>query len=146
MRNLISLRILAFMPLPLFPQGNPVQEVMSVRAGIGPAMRAKDAPALEKIWSPQMKVNSPGNIIMDRSTVLKLLSEGHIKYSAFKDIVESTSVFKDLVIIMGHEELTEAVGPDAGKPKIRRYTDVWQRNSEGSWMLIARQATYIAAP
>jgi ketosteroid isomerase-like protein len=83
---------------------------------------------------------------MDRSTVLKLLGEGHIKYSAFTDTAESTSVFKDLVIIMEHEQLTEAVGPDAGKPKIRRYTDVWQRNSEGSWMLIARQAAYVATP
>lgn len=83
---------------------------------------------------------------MDRATVLNLLQHDHIKYSAFKDTVESTSVFKDLVILMGHEELTEAVGPDAGKPKLRRYTDVWQRNSENAWMLIARQATYIAAP
>ena len=146
MRKLASLMILVIAPLSLLAQDNPVDQVMSVRAGIGPAIRARDTAALEKIWSPQMKVNSPGNTIQDRSTVLKMLSEGHIQYSAFKDTVESTSVFKDLVIIMGHEELTAAVGPDAGKPRIRRYTDVWQRNAEGSWMLIARQATYIAAP
>jgi hypothetical protein len=146
MRRLFLYAILAVAPMSLPAQDNSVQEVMSVRAGIGPAMRAKDTAALERIWSPQMKVNSPGNKVMDRITVLNLLREDRIKYSAFRDIVESTSTFKDLVILMGHEELTEAVGPDAGKPKIRRYTDVWQRNSEGSWMLIARQATYIATP
>jgi ketosteroid isomerase-like protein len=146
MRKLLLHGIFVVAPLSLFAQDDPVQQVMSVRAGIGPAMRAKDTAALERIWSPQMKVNSPGNKVMDRSTVLSLLREDHIKYSAFKDIVESTSVFKDLVILMGHEELVEAVGPDAGKAKIRRYTDVWQRDSEGSWMLIARQATYIATP
>ncbi|MBB5055450.1 hypothetical protein HDF16_000119 [Granulicella aggregans] len=146
MRMLIAFVILATTSLPLTAQSDPVREVMAVRAGIGPAMRAKDPAALEKIWSPQMKVNSPGNTIMDRTTVLKLLGQGNIKYSAFKDIIESSSVFGGVVILMGHEELTEAVGPDAGKPKIRRYTDVWQRNQERAWMLIARQATYIAAP
>ncbi|NYF92296.1 nuclear transport factor 2 family protein (plasmid) [Tunturiibacter empetritectus] len=146
MRSLITFVMLTFSLSPLVAQVDPVSEVMSVRAGIGPAMRAKDTAALEKIWSPQMKVNSPGNTIMDRSTVLQLLSKGSIRYSAFKDIVESSSVFDGLVILMGHEELTEAVGPDAGRPKIRRYTDVWQRNPEGAWMLIARQATYIATP
>ncbi len=145
MRRFLCLSILVVSPLALFAQG-PVQQVLSVRAGIGPAMRAKDIAALERIWSPEMKVNSPGNRVMDRATVLTLLQQDHIKYSAFKDIVESTAVFKDLVILMGHEELTEAVGPDAGKPKLRRYTDVWQRNTQGAWMLIARQATYIATP
>ena len=146
MRMLTFLVMLVVTSLPLIGQSDPVQEVMAVRAGIGPAMRMKDSAALEKIWSPQMKVNSPGNTIMDRSNVLRLLSAGSIKYSAFKDIVEAHSVFDGLVILMGHEELTEAVGPDAGKPKVRRYTDVWQRNPEGAWMLIARQATYITAP
>jgi len=80
--------MLATASLTLAAQDDPVREVMSVPAGIGPAMRGKDTSALEKIWSPQMKVNSPGNTIMDRSTVLKLLSQGSIKYSAFKDVVE----------------------------------------------------------
>ena len=80
---------------------------------------------------------------MDRSTVLKLFSQKKIRYSTFKDGVESSSVSDGLVILMGHEELTDAVGPDAGKPKIRRYTDVWQRSAKGSWTLIARQATDI---
>ena len=145
MQNLLPYALL-FITSSTLPAQDPVQQVMSVRAGIGSAMRAKDTAALEQIWSPEMKVNSPGNKVIDRATVLNLLQTDHIKYSAFKDIVESSSVFKDLVILMGHEELTEAVGPDAGKPKIRRYTDVWQRSAAGSWMLIARQATYIATP
>lgn len=146
MRRFWLYTFLIIAPSALLAQDDPVQQVMSVRAGIGPAMRAKDTAALEHIWSPEMKVNSPGNKVMDRATVLSLLQDDHIKYSAFKDVIESSSIFRDLVIFMGHEELTEAVGPDAGKPKIRRYTDVWQRNATGSWMLIARQATYIATP
>ncbi|MBB5343045.1 nuclear transport factor 2 family protein [Tunturibacter empetritectus] len=130
----------------LFAQDDPVQQVHAAQEAIGRAMRAKDTAALEKIWSPEMKVNSPGNKVMDRATVLALLREGHIQYSAYSNTVEATSTFKDLVIVMGHEDLTEAVGPDAGKPKTRRYTDVWQRAVTGSWMLIARQATYIAVP
>jgi hypothetical protein len=44
---------------------------------------------------------------MDRATVLSLQRNDQIKYSAFKDVIESSSVFRDLVILMGHEELTE---------------------------------------
>jgi ketosteroid isomerase-like protein len=130
----------------LLAQDDPVQQVHAAQEAIGRAMRAKDTAALEKIWSPEMKVNSPGNKIEDRATVLALLREGQIKYGAYSNTVEATSTFKDLVIVMGHEDLTAAVGPDAGKPKTRRYTDVWQRTQTGSWMLIARQATYIAVP
>ena len=75
MRILGLCAVLAIATSPLLAQDDPVQQVLSVRAGIGPAMRAKDTAALEKIWSPQMKVNSPGNSVMDRSAVLKLLSE-----------------------------------------------------------------------
>jgi len=142
------LSALALLPIAsaslLFAQDDPVQQVHAAQEAIGRAMRAKDAAALEKVWSLEMKVNSPGNKIMDRATVLALLKDGQIKYSAYSNVVESTSTFKDLVIVMGHEDLTEAVGPDAGKPKTRRYTDVWQKDQAGAWMLIARQATYIA--
>lgn len=131
---------------PLRASADPVSEVLSVKAGIGPAMRTQDRAALEKIWSPQMKVNSPSNAVVDRPTVLSLLVAGNIKYSAYKDVLESSSVFDGVVVLMGREELTEAVGADAGKAKVRRYTDIWQRNGEGNWMLVARQATYIATP
>ena len=137
---------MALTVMPMLAHGDPVSEVLSMKAGIGPAMRTQDRAALEKIWSPQMKVNSPGNTVVDRNTVLNLLSAGNIKYSAYKDVLESSSVFDGVVVLMGREELTEAVGPDAGKPKVRRYTDMWQRNAEGTWMLVARQATYIATP
>ena len=130
----------------LMAQDDPIQQVHAAQEAIGRAMRAKDTAALEKIWSPEMKVNSPGNTISDRATVLALLKEGRIKYSAYSNTIEATSTFKDLVIVMGHEDLTEAVGPDAGRAKTRRYTDVWQRAQGGPWMLIARQATYIAGP
>ena len=146
MRNWILCALLALVSCSMFAQNDAVHQVLAVRAGIGPAMRTKDIAALEKIWSPEMKVNSPGNTVLDRGAVLKLLDGGQIRYSSFKDVVESTAVFNGTVILMGHEELTAAVGPEAGKPRVRRYTDVWQRNAEGRWMLVARQATYIANP
>ena len=35
-----------------------------------------------------------------------------------------------------------ANGPMAGQPLKRRYTDVWQKSGD-SWVMIARQATYV---
>ena len=99
----------------LLAQDDPVQQVHAAQEATGRTMRAKDNAALEKIWSPEMKVNSPGNKIEDRATVLARLKEGKIKCSAYSNTVEATSTFKDLVIGMGHEDLTAAVGPDAGK-------------------------------
>src|ERR1700761_1488824 len=41
-------------------------------------------------------------------------------------------IFRDVVVLMGREEITSSIGPDAGKPMVRRFTDMWQRNPEGS--------------
>jgi ketosteroid isomerase-like protein len=126
----------------LFAQ-DPVREVLAVKQKVGAAMRSKDYAVFEQAWSPEVKFNSPNNTIDDRATVIQLIRDGRIQSSSYKEVIESTSVFKDVVVLMGHEEITSAVGPDAGKPRVRRFTDVWQRNAEGSWMLIARQANFV---
>jgi uncharacterized protein (TIGR02246 family) len=108
----------------------------------GHAIATNDFATLEKLWSPSLVVNSPGNRVLTREGVFKAMREDKLKYTSGKVFPDAFFVVNDLAVTMGHEELVMANGPMAGKPLKRRYTDVWQKTGDG-WALIARQATYI---
>ena len=111
-------------------------------AAVGHAIYTKDFAALEKLWSPALAVNSPGNNILTREQVFAATREDKLKYSSGKVYPDAFSVFPNLAIEMGHEDIVMANGPMAGKPLNRRFTDVWQKTGD-DWVLIARQATYV---
>jgi len=123
-------------------QEDPVRQQVELaeRAG-GRAAFMKDFATVEKYWSPQMLVNSPGNNILTRDQVFAAIREDKLKYSNYTNEVEAFQVYGDIAVVMGHETLVPDTGPEAGTKLYRRYTDVWQR-ANGSWMQIARQATY----
>ena len=106
------------------------------------AIATRDFAALETLWSPGMVVNSPGNAILTRAQVFAAIREDKLAYTSVKTVTDSFTVFKDVAIDMGHEAIVMSNGPMAGKPPVRRFTDVWQ-NLGGSWVQIARQATYV---
>jgi uncharacterized protein (TIGR02246 family) len=108
----------------------------------GHAIATMDFAALEKLWSPALLVNSPGNNILTREQVFASMREGKLKYLSGKVFQDSFFVSKDIAVEMGHEEIVMANGPMAGKPLKRRYTNIWQKTGE-DWIMIARQATYI---
>ena len=109
---------------------------------VGHAIATNDYATLEKLWSPSLVVNSPGNRILTREQVFAAMREDKLKYESGKVSPEAFFVTRDLAVTMGHEDLVMANEPMAGKPLKRRYTDVWQKAGD-NWVLIARQATYI---
>jgi hypothetical protein len=109
---------------------------------VGRAIATRDFAALATLWSPGMVVNSPGNNILTRAQVFAAIREDKLAYTSVKAVTDSFSVSKDVAIDMGHEAIVMSNGPMAGKPLIRRFTDVWQKLG-GSWVQIARQATYV---
>ena len=111
-------------------------------AAVGKAIRTMDFAALEKIWSPALVVNSPGNRVLTREQVFTAMREDKLKYSSYKTFPDAFYVHNDLAIQMGHEEIVMSNGPMAGKPLKRRYTDIWQKTGD-NWLMIARQATYV---
>ena len=117
------------------------QQVEQAERAGGRAAFTKDFATIEKYWSPQLLVNSPGNKILTRDQVFTAIREDKLKYSGYINEVEAFHIYGDTAIIMGHEMLTPDTGPEAGTRLYRRYTDIMQR-SNGTWMLIARQATY----
>jgi len=108
----------------------------------GYAIATNDFATLEKLWSPSLVVNSPGNRVLTREGVFQAMREDKLKYTSGKVFSDAFFVVNDLAVTMGHEELVMANGPMAGQPLKRRYTDVWQKTGD-AWLLIARQATYI---
>ena len=127
----------------------PSPETAAIRAQIeangracGHAIATNDFASLEKLWSPSLVVNSPGNRILTREGVFTAMREDKLKYTSGKTFPDAFFVVNDLAVTMGHEEIVMANGPMAGQPLKRRYTDLWQKTGDG-WVLIARQATYI---
>jgi hypothetical protein len=109
---------------------------------VGRAIGTMDFASLEKLWSPLMVVNSPGNNILTRDQVFAAMREDKLKYSSAKGAVELFSTANGIAIEMGHEDIVMSNGPMAGKPLRRRYTNIWQKTGD-SWVQIARQATYV---
>ncbi len=124
-------------------------DVASVRAqieandhAVGRAIGMHDFGTLEKLWAPEMLVNSPGNVILTRAQVFQSIRDDKLAYSSAKTATDAFFFSGDVAVEMGHENIVMSNGPMAGKPLIRRYTDVWQKHG-GACVQIARQATYV---
>ena len=109
---------------------------------VGRAIGMHDFTALEKLWAPEMVVNSPGNNILTRAQVFQSIRGDKLAYSSVTASTDAFSLSGDVAVEMGHENIVMSNGPMAGKPLIRRYTDVWQKHGD-TWVQIARQATYV---
>jgi hypothetical protein len=108
---------------------------------LGKALATHDQAALEKIWSPNMIVNGPNNTVLTRAQIFEGMRNGQLDYEAdYKTTMEKIEFFGNVAVTMGEDSYTPAFGPDKGKLLHRRSTNVWQY-TDGSWMMIARQAT-----
>jgi ketosteroid isomerase-like protein len=146
MKKHLVLALLLSLPLAAVAQAPDIaaiqQQITANNHSVGRAIISMDFAALAKLWAPGMVVNSPGNNILTRDQVFQAMREDKLKYSSVHGVSEQFSVFNDIAIEMGHEDLVMANGPMAGKPLTRRYTNVWQR-TPARWVQVARQATYI---
>lgn len=103
------------------------------------AFLERDIPALDRLWSDSLHVNSPLNVVHPGSTVRELLRTGRIGHIAFEAEIEHIGRHGDVVFVMGGETIVDAPG---GPELRRRFTNVW-RLEEGSWKLVARHANLV---
>jgi hypothetical protein len=108
------------------------------------AILSQDTMAMSKIWDETLLVNSPLNIVVDKSGGLSALSNGLIHYSTYVKFIEKIALHGNMAIVMGMETVipTGKAG-DAGKTVKRRYTNIWLKNDD-VWTLIARHANNIS--
>jgi len=104
------------------------------------AFLAGDTATLHELWSDELLVNSPLNIINDKQRVLDLLKSGRIRHTFDDVVIERIDRYDDVVVVMGRDTVD---GPPHGKIVNRRFTNVWQLR-DGGWKMIARHAQIIA--
>ena len=95
----------------------------------------------DKIWSPNMVVNTPANVVGTVEGTKQHLRSGGLHYLSFERTIEKITFNDNIAISMGGEVIKpQGQQPNAGKTVYRRYTHVWLFKNN-SWSIIARQAT-----
>ena len=97
----------------------------------------------DKIWSPDMVINTPNNFVGTVERTKALLRSGDLNYLSFERTIEKITFNNNVAIVMGEEKIKpQGKQNNAGKLVTRRFTNVWM-NSNNTWSIIARQATII---
>jgi hypothetical protein len=115
------------------------QEIERIEEECRLAFLAQDTARLRQLWSPELVVNSPLNRVHDCATVLDLLERGIIRHESQEQRIERMARHDNVVFVMGQDVVRNAPG---GPAITRRFTNVWSA-ANGSWQLVARQATHI---
>ena len=97
----------------------------------------------DKIWSSNMVVNTPTNIVGTVEGTKAQFRYGNFNYLVFERNIEKITFNDNLAIVMGGETIKpQGHQANAGKTISRRFTNVWLYKNN-SWSIIARQATII---
>lgn len=97
----------------------------------------------DKIWSPNMIVNTPANVVGTVEGTKAYFRSGNLHYLSFDRTIEKISFNDNVAIVMGGELIKPHGNQvNAGKTVSRRFTHVWLYRNNG-WSIIGRQATII---
>ncbi len=97
----------------------------------------------DKIWSPDMVINTPNNVVGNVEGTKALLRSGGLNYLSFERNIEKITFNNNIAIVMGEEKIMpQGKQNNAGKLVTRRFTNFWMY-SNNNWSIIARQATII---
>lgn len=126
---------------PFSPTGEAWQtEIASLEEQTNRAFVDRDLARLNELFSDDLLVNSPGNVVSDKRAVLALLGQGVIGHVSSVIHHELMRRDGDLVIVMGRDTIRNS----AAEPTLeRRFTDIWRQEGE-RWRLYIRHANVIA--
>lgn len=106
-------------------------------------LKSDSAMLFDKIWSPNMVINSPANIVGTVEGTKALFRAGGLAYASFERTIEKIAFNDNVAIVMGGEVIKpQRAQPNSGKIVRRRFTHVWLYKNN-SWSIIGRQATII---
>lgn len=145
MRHLVILSIMLVVDLTIaVGQPNREDEIRRLENLERESVLKSDSVVLfDKIWSPNMIINTPANIVGTVEGTKKHLRSGGLAYASFERTIEKISFNENVAIVMGGEVIKpQGNQPNAGSTVTRRFTHVWLFKNN-SWSIIARQATII---
>lgn len=106
-------------------------------------LKGDSAALFDKIWSPNMIVNTPANVVGTVEGTKAHLRSGDLNYLSFERNIEKITFNDNVAIVMGGEIIKpQKQQVNAGKTVSRRFTHVWLFKNN-SWSIIGRQATII---
>jgi hypothetical protein len=106
-------------------------------------MKGDSASLFDKLWSPNMVINTPANVVGTVQGTKAMFRSGGLNYLSFERNIEKITFNENIAIVMGGEVIKpQGKQVNAGKTVSRRFTNVW-KYSGNSWSIIARQATII---
>jgi hypothetical protein len=100
----------------------------------------RDFGRLDELFSDELLVNSPINIVNTKSKLLELLNTGVIGHVSSEFKHELIRRDGDLVIVMGSDTVKNS---HTEPPLRRRFTNNWRREGE-RWRLYVRHANVVA--
>ena len=106
-------------------------------------MKGDSVALFDKIWSANMIVNTPANIVGTVEGTKAHFRAGDLNYLSFERTIEKITFNDNVAVVMGGEVIKpQGHQINAGKTVSRRFTHVWLYKDQ-RWSLIARQATII---
>ena len=106
-------------------------------------LKGDSAALFDNIWSPNMIVNTPANVVGTVEGTKAHLRSGDLNYLSFERNIEKITFNDNVAITMGGEIIKpQGHQVNAGKTVTRRFTHVWLYKNN-RWSIIARQATII---
>jgi len=106
-------------------------------------MKGDSVSLFDKLWSPNMVINTPANVVGNVQGTKAMFRSGGLNYLSFERNIEKVTFNENIAIVMGSEVIKpQGKQPNAGKTVSRRFTNIW-KYSGNSWSIIARQATII---
>ena len=104
-------------------------------------LKSDSAALYNKLWSPNMVINGPANVVGTVEGTKAMLRSGNLNYLLFERNIEKITFNDNLAIVMGGEVIKpQGKQLNAGKTVHRRFVNIWQYKNN-SWSIIARQAT-----
>lgn len=106
-------------------------------------LKGDSLPLFGKIWSDNMIVNTPANVVGTVQGTKAIFRTGNLRYLSFERDIEKITFNDNIAIVMGGEVLRPQGNQlHAGKLVTRRFTHVWMYKNS-TWSIIARHATII---
>jgi hypothetical protein len=96
-----------------------------------------------KIWSSEMVVNTPANLVGTVEGTKMQLRTGNLAYLSFVRNIEKITFNDNIAMVMGEEIIKPQLNQqNSGKTVTRRFTNIWKYGNK-QWQMIGRQATII---
>lgn len=106
-------------------------------------LKGDSAVLFDKIWSPNMIINTPANVVGTVEETKAHFRSGNLNYLSFERNIEKITFNDNVAVVMGGEIIKpQGHQVNAGKTVSRRFINVWLYKNN-SWSVIARQATII---